>query len=141
MNKNEKAVPQLKELAKEAPVEIYPMLFNVVGIEDGSRKILLYTRAHYTKEEAIEAFRIKATASTGIPGSLWSIKVCSSISAEDLEKEFTIMRDQVQEEKKTKKNVLMKQILESKDLNLLHRHYGRFTNPEIEYMHEELLKK
>ena len=133
-------VPGLKEVVKEAPIEIYPQLFNVVGVEHGGSKILLYTKAHYTKEEAIEAFKIKATLKTGVPAELWVIKVVTSISAQDLENEFIEIRDQVQKEKKRTKNNLMKQIIDTKDLNLLQRNYARFTNYEIEYMHNELIK-
>lgn len=145
-NNNEKGidstdfVPGLAEVAKDAPVQIYPQLFNVVGVEHGGTKILLYTQAHYTKEEAIEAFKTKATLKTGVPGHLWVIKVVTSISAQDLEKEFSDIRDQVVAEKKRDKNILMKEIIDTKDLNLLQRHYERFSNHEIEYMHNQLIK-
>ena len=111
-------VPGLAEVAKDAPVEIYPQLFNVVGVEHSGSKILLYTKAHYTKEEAIEAFKTKATLKTGVPGHLWVIKVVTSISAQDLEKEFSDIRDQVVAEKKRDKNLLMKEIIDTKDLIL-----------------------
>ena len=137
---NEVPIPKLQDLAKDAPVEIYPQLFNIVGIEHGSQKILLYTRAHYTKEEATEAFLIKAVGKTGIPADKWIIKVITSISAQDLEQEFIDIKEQVHAEKKRTKNALMKQILDDKDINLLHRHYDRFSNNEIAYMHEALTK-
>jgi len=138
-NKENKKIPEVKEIAKATPVEVYPHLFNVVGVEHGSQKIILYTRAHFTKEEAIEQFRLKATAKTGIPGHLWVIKVVTSISATDIEKEFIDIHDQVQTEKKKDKNLLMKEIIEGKDTNLLHRHYDRFNNSEIQYMHDKIL--
>lgn len=136
---NNKHVPELQGTAKKAGVEIYPQLFNVVGVQHGTAKIILYTRAHFTKEEAIEAFKIKAALQTGIPGELWVIKVVSSISALDLEREFLDIQNQTAAEKRKTKNALMKQILDSKDINLLHRHYGRFNNNEIEFMHERLI--
>lgn len=137
-NEKEKGIPELQELAKATPVEVYPQLFNVVGIEHGTQKILLYTRAHFTKEEATEAFKQKAALKTGIPGDRWVIKVITSISAVDIEKEFIDIKAQVDMEKSKAKNTLMKEILENKDLNLLHRHYSRFTNAEIEYLHSAL---
>lgn len=133
-------IPGLKTLAQEAPLEVYPQLFNVIGVSKTGSKIMLYTKAHYSAKEAIEAFRINVPIKTGIPGHLWEIKITTSISAEDLEKEFTEIRDQVQLEKKQSKNRLMKQILDEKNIDLLQRHYDRFTNNEIVYMHEELTK-
>lgn len=138
---DKKLIPILKEVAKEAPVEIYPQLFNVVGIEHGGQKILLYTKAHYTKEEAIEQFKIKATLKTGVPAEKWVIKVITSISAEDLEQEFIEIRDQVKSEKKRAKNKLMQEIVKDKDVEKLQRNIKRFTNNEVQYMHESIISK
>ncbi len=135
----DKPIPEIQGIAKNSSVEIYPQLFNIVGVQHGTQKIILYTRAHFTKEEAIEAFKQKVALKTGTPADLWLVKVISSISAADLEKEFIDIQDQVKAEKAKAKNALMRQIIGDKDVNLLHRHYNRFTNAEIQYMHEAIL--
>lgn len=131
-------IPGLHEIAENTPVKIYPQLFNVVGVEHGSQKILLYTKTHFTKEEAIEQFRLKAALKTGIPGDRWVVKVVTSISATDLEKEFTEIHNKIQAEKTRDKNKLMKDIIDNKDINLLHRSYERFNNYEIQLLHDAL---
>lgn len=138
-NNEEKIMANIKALAKEAPVEIYPQLFNVVGIEHGGQKILLYTKAHYTKEEAIEQFKIKATIKTGVPADKWVIKVITSISAGDLEQEFIDIRDQAKSEKKRAKNKLMQEIIQDKDVEKLQRNFKRFTDYEVRYMHDAII--
>lgn len=135
----EKIMANIKAVAKEAPIEIYPQLFNVVGIEHGGQKILLYTKAHYTKEEAIEQFKIKATIKTGVPADKWVIKVITSISASDLEREFIEIRDKAESEKKRDKNKLMQEIIQDKDAEKLQRNFKRFTEYEVQYMHDAII--
>ena len=128
---------QITENAKKASTEMYPMLYCLVATTDTGR-VTLYNEIHYTKDEAINAFEKAVPEVTGLPANQWRIKMVAILSADILEEKFKQYADKVQLEKKRDKNELMKEILEKKDLDLLHRNYARFTKEEILYLHSKM---
>ncbi len=131
-------VIQIADNARKAGVEMYPMLYCMVATAANDR-VTLYNEIHYTKEEAVAAFEASIEKVTGMPPSAWRIKMVACISAEILESKFKEYAEKIEAEKKKEKNALMAEIIASKDVNLLHRHYSRFTNEEVLYMHEKIV--
>lgn len=129
-------VLEIAENAKKAGIEIYPNLYVMVATYND--RVTLYNEVHYTKEEAVAAFQAGVLAITGVAPELWRIKVIACIAAELLENKFKEYADKIAREKKQEKNELMQEIIKTKDLNLLHRSYSRFTNAEILFLHERL---
>lgn len=134
-------VIEIADKAREAGIEVYPQVYNIVAVNDGGHQIMLYTEVHYTKEEAIAAFETKVAVQTGIPATQWRIKVVTMLTADLIEQKFTEHADKIKIEKKRNKNALMKEIIDNKDTNLLHRNYSRFSNVEILYMHDKIVEK
>lgn len=131
-------IPKLQEASEDGAIEIEPMLYVVCGVSDTGNHIINYVSVHYTKEDAEQGFRDKAALKTSVPGNLWKIKVINSFPAERLEKFFIDHAAVIQADKKRRKNAVMLDIIGNKDVNLLNRNLMRFSQEEIEYIHDKI---
>lgn len=139
-------------LSKE-PKHVEPKLYIIIlhcGTKEQTEVYQNYTVAYDIDEatkKIVGSMKIhdKAPYKRGLELGGWRLAHYRAISGADLEKMFAgVSRAQLRTNIKSdnnKKNDLMKKILDTKDINLLHASIPILKEHEAEYLHGELTKE